>query len=105
MIKVSLVLSKLNYKSLYNLNLISVTTKIMTEHVYGKFPNHIGDIREFLQKDATFREICADYEEMCTWLACHCRLEGSPSEECDAAREIIQGLEDEIEKVLEDRGF
>ena len=105
MIKVNLISGKLNYKDLYNLNSISLITKIMTEHVNRKFPNHIECIREFLDKDATFREICEDYEEMCTWLACHCRLEGRPSEECDTAREIIRDLEDEIEKVLKDRGF
>ena len=76
-----------------------------TEHVYRKFPNHIEAIQELLNKDDTFREICDDYEEMCTWLVCHCRLEGSPSVECDTAREVILYLEDEIKQVLRDRGF
>ncbi len=58
-----------------------------------------------MQKDATLREICGDYEEMCTWLVCQYRLEDPPSEECDRARELIRDLEDEIEKVLRDAGY
>ena len=105
MINVNLISGKPNYKYLYNLNLISVTMKIMTEHVFRKFPNDIKGIRELFARDATFREICGDYEEMCTWLDDYCHLHGRPSEECDTAREIIRDLEDEIEKVLKDRGF
>ncbi len=77
----------------------------MTDHIYRKFPNHIEAIRALLQKDTTFREICANYEEMCTWLACQEHPEGRPAEECDRAREVIGDLEDEINKVLRDKGL
>ncbi len=77
----------------------------MTDHVYRKFPNYIEALQALLQKDATFGEICADYEEICTWLACQYRSEDPPSEECDRARELIRDLEDEIEKVLRDAGY
>lgn len=77
----------------------------MTDHVYRKFSNHVESIQALLQKDATFKEICADYEEICAWLAAHCRSAIEPSEECDRARELIRELEDEIDKALEDAGF
>ena len=77
----------------------------MTEHVYRKFPNDIEGIRELLDKDATFREICADYEEMCTWLDGYCCSQGRPSKECDIARELIRDLENEIIRALRDAGF
>jgi uncharacterized protein YdcH (DUF465 family) len=76
-----------------------------TEHVYRKFPNYIEAIQALLQKDATFREICADYEEMCTWLIGYCRSKGLPSKECDLSRELIRELEDEITEVLRSAGF
>ncbi len=75
------------------------------EHVSRKFSNHIEAIQALLQKDATFREICADYEEICTWLDSHDRLEGLPSKDCDLTRELVRELEDEIIQVLRDAGF
>ena len=91
----------------FNRNIFPSTTagQVMTDHVYRKFRNDTDAIRELLQKDATFREICADYEEICTWLAYHCRSEGPPSEECDRARELMRGLEDDINKVLREAEF
>ena len=77
----------------------------MTDHVYRKFPNHIEGIKSLLQYDTTFREICADYEEMCTWLACQEHPGGRPAKECDRAREVIGDLEDEIKQVLRDAGY
>ena len=76
----------------------------MTEHVFRKFPNSIEDIQTLLEKDATFREVCDDYEEMCTWLEDYCRSQGRPSEECDHAREVIRDLENEINLVLKNAG-
>ena len=75
----------------------------MTDFVFKKFPNHTEAIQSLLQRDATFREICADYEEMCTWLACQEHPEGRPAEESNRAREVIRALEDEINKVLTDK--
>ena len=91
----------------YNRNIFrpAVTDQMMTDHIYKKFRNNIDAIRTILQKDPTFREICADYEEICTWLAYHCRSEGPPSEECDRARELMRGLEDDINKVLREAEF
>ena len=75
----------------------------MAEDIYRKFPNYIEAIQALLRKDATFREICANYEEMCTWLACQEHPEGRPAEESNRAREVIRALEDEINKVLTDK--
>ena len=77
----------------------------MTDHVYRKFPNYMEPIQVLLQKNATFREICADYEEICTWLHDYCRSKGRPSKECDFARELIRELEDEITEVLRSAGL
>ena len=78
---------------------------MMTDHVYRKFPNYMEAIQSLLQKDPTFREICADYEEICTWLHDYCRSKGRPSKECDFARELIRELEDEITEVLRSAGL
>jgi uncharacterized protein YdcH (DUF465 family) len=78
---------------------------MMTDHVCRKFPNDMEAIQALLQKDATFREICADYEEICTWLHDCCRSKGRPSKECDFARELIRDLEDEITQVLRSAGL
>ena len=77
----------------------------MPYHAYRKFPNHIKALQALLQKDATFREICAEYEEMCTWLDLQYRSEDRSNKECDIAREVIRELEDEITEVLKSTGF
>lgn len=78
---------------------------MMTKHVRKKFSNHIEGIQALLEKDSNFREMVADYEEICSWLDGYCRSEGTPSIECDRAREVIRDLEDEIHNALEDFGF
>ena len=83
----------------------SIYAKKMTEHIYRKFPNHIKAIQELLKKDTKFKEICADYEEICTWLAGYCSSEGQASEECFNALELIHNLEDEINKALSETGY
>ena len=76
------------------------------EYVYRKFPNHIEAIQALLHENASFREICADYEEICTWLDSHDRLESPPSKkEGDLTRELMRELEAEITKVLRSAGF
>jgi len=76
-----------------------------TDYVYQKFSNNIEGLKEISRKNPTFREICANYEEICTWLKNYCGSQSRSSEECDHAREIIRGLEDEITQVLRDHGF
>jgi hypothetical protein len=77
----------------------------MTDHVFRRFTKHIEVIQILLQENAVFAEICADYEEICTWLACHCRQATQPNEECDHAWEVIRSLEDEIYAFLKNAGL
>ena len=77
----------------------------MNDHIKKKFPDQIKAIQAMLQNDATFREICGEYEEMCTWLACQDRAGPRPSKEYDDAYELMQNLEDEIQKALKEAGF
>ena len=72
----------------------------MTEHVYRKFPDHIKAIKGLLQNDATFREICNDYEEISSWLANYCCSEGKSSNACHDAWELLKMLEGEIIEAL-----
>ena len=58
-----------------------------------------------MQKDATFREICADYEEIRTWLACQDCHDDPSSHEFERARELVQDLENDIKKALRDAGY
>lgn len=74
----------------------------MVDVLYKRFPDHIMAIEELRKKDATFREICADYEETSAWLADYCCSEGIASHRCDHARELIGDLEDDIIKALKD---
>ncbi|MDJ0957958.1 MAG: hypothetical protein QNI91_13905 [Arenicellales bacterium] len=75
----------------------------MSDYVYRKFPLLTEAMQALRAKDATFREVCTDYEEICTWLAA--RDDGSadadPKEYVDA-QEVKLDLEDEILKLLEE---
>ena len=77
----------------------------MADHVFRRFSNHIDGIRALMQVDATFREICTDCEEICTWLACHDWPQCPSSQEVDYARELVQDLEADIEEALKDAGY
>ena len=72
----------------------------MTEHVYRKFPEHAALIQALMNKDAAFREMCDDYEEMYTWLAAESGSIDPHAEELLHAGEIIRDLEAEIIKKL-----
>jgi len=77
----------------------------MTEHIYRKFPDRAAVIQTLMNKDATFRETCADYEEMCTWLAAQSSSIDPHSAEYVHTCEIIRELEEEVEKRLKDSGL
>ena len=72
----------------------------MTEHVYRKFPDRAAFIKALRDKDTTFREICEDYEEMCTWLVAKSSSIDPHAEERLHASKIIRDLEAEIIKKL-----
>ncbi len=68
----------------------------MNIHLQKKFPEHISLIRERLQDDETFAEICADYEEVCTWFAGLTSKEKISAEENSVTQDLIRELEGEI---------
>ncbi len=72
----------------------------MCEHVPNRFPDLAEAIRTLMQKDPTFREICADYEEVCTWLALHARPDGEGGEDPEHNLALKRDLEREIEEAL-----
>ena len=71
------------------------------ECVFGKFPDHTETIKAFYANSPTFREICADYEELIIWIENNCQSEKQPSANCDYAREVLQDLEAEITDCLQ----
>jgi uncharacterized protein YdcH (DUF465 family) len=70
------------------------------DYIYRKFADQIDSIQTLLKTDANFEEVCADYEEICTWLTSQQVSTALPTEEIEHARELIQELEDEINKIL-----
>jgi hypothetical protein len=78
--------------------------KTMTDHVYQQFPDHIEAIQSILKTDEAFGGICADYEEICTWLTAQQRRAGESCEECERALELRLELEQEIISALKQKG-
>ena len=74
----------------------------MTEdYVTRKFPQFSHAIRTTKAKNATLRELCTDYEELCAWLAAN-NDTTSDSVELEHARDMKRDLEGEILKMLEE---
>ncbi len=74
----------------------------MSDHISRKFADQIDSIQTLLKTDATFEEICADYHEICTWLASRQESTVLSTEEIEHARELTQELEDEINQKLKE---
>jgi uncharacterized protein YdcH (DUF465 family) len=74
----------------------------MTDYVHRKFPEHIAAVEVLREKDSTFRSVCADYEELCAWLAARCQSEDPSFRECSDAWALGRDLEDEILTLLEE---
>ncbi len=75
----------------------------MGNHVYQRYPQLFDAIQALEANDAMFRDVCADYEEICTWLAAQCEFNAiRDPEEYTNARELKRDLEDEILKLLEE---
>ena len=73
----------------------------MGNHVYQRYPQLFEAIQALEVNDATFRDVCADYDEICNWLAAHGEINAiRDPEEYTNARELKQDLEDEILKLL-----
>jgi len=75
----------------------------MVDYVYRRFPQLVGAIQALKERAAAFREVCADYEEMCAWLAAQDdRSAAPPPSEWALAQELKRQLEDEIHEMLEE---
>lgn len=77
----------------------------MSAHIYKRFPDRIEAIKTALQADDDFGEIFADYEEICTWLAARQRPANESCKECERAVELRAEPEQEISRVLKQKGF
>lgn len=73
----------------------------MNYHIQKKFPEQQLLIQDLLQENEMFAEICANYEEICTWLAGRASKEELTSEEYSIAQDLIRELEDEIIAAVE----
>ena len=72
----------------------------MTDHVSKKFPDHTELIQSLMETNSAFRDICADYEEISTWLICCTRTKGISPKEYDHALEVKKDLENDIQQKL-----
>ena len=75
----------------------------LTDHLTRIFPNYINEIMEIIVDNDDFAELCADFEEMCTWMAIRCREIDQPSKECEQALQTLKELEEEILTFLVDQ--
>ncbi len=72
--------------------------------VVRRFPGHELAIRRLFQRDATFREICADYDDALRALQ-HWQSAGGPTDpRAEQYRELVNDLEGEIASLLERSG-
>ena len=69
--------------------------------VLERFPEQTEKITQLLQSDATFEEICSDYQELADWLAAHSHDGCTPHFECAANRLLLAELEIEILQFLQ----
>ena len=69
--------------------------------ILSKFSNRKDAIMVLYEKSPTFREICADYEEMNRWLEENCLSEKKSFEMYHHASELLKELEEELLDCLE----
>ena len=69
--------------------------------VLERFPEWSEWIAQLTQSDATFAEICADYEELAIWLAAHSNDDCTPESVCAENRQLLAELEIEISQNLQ----
>ena len=82
-------------------NIDAKQSKIDLDSVLSRFSNRTETINSFYKNSPTFREICADYTEMFTWLENNCQSETQPSVNCAYAQETLKELEAEIVECLD----
>jgi hypothetical protein len=71
-------------------------TNFSLDPILSRFPTQKDTVNEFYENSPTFREICADYAEMVTWIEKYCQSEKQASKNCEYAQELLIDLEAEI---------
>ena len=68
----------------------------MIDHLQKRFGDHLETINRLRQDNEMFAEMCAHYEELCTWLTARTSEQELTTEERSQARELIEELQSEI---------
>ncbi len=74
----------------------------MYPSVLERFPEWSERITQLLQSDATFAEVCTDYEELANWLAAHSHDDCTSKSACLANRQLLAELAEEILETLQE---
>lgn len=74
------------------------------DHILRNFPEHEKQIRELVQNNAAFCELCNDFEEISIWLVSQTQQHIRSDEEMVIARELKRDLEEDIVQLLEREG-
>ena len=74
---------------------------VALDGVISRFPHHADTIKALYEGSPIFRDICADHQEMVTWLDKHCRSEEDRSANCEYAEDVLKELEAELVDCLE----
>lgn len=72
----------------------------MIDHLQKSFGDHLEIITRLRQENEMFAEMCANYEELCTWLSARTSEQELPAEEHYQARELIEELHNEITEAI-----
>ena len=72
----------------------------MIDHLQKRFGDHIELINQLRQENGTFAEMCAHYEELCTWFTARTSERELSPEERYQARELIEELQKEISEAI-----
>lgn len=76
---------------------------VALDGVVFRFPQHTKTIKRFYEGSPSFREICADHQEMVIWLDKHCRSEEDRSINCEYAEDVLKELEAELIDCMEEK--
>lgn len=72
----------------------------MIDHLQKKFGDHLETINQLRQENEMFAEMCANYEELCTWLSARTIDQELTPEDRYQARELIEELQTEITEAI-----
>ena len=72
----------------------------MIDHLQKRFGDHLKTINELRQNNEMFAEMCAHYEELCTWFSARTSEQELTPEERSQTRELIEELQSEITEAI-----